>query len=70
MGVWDFVSMRGGMLVLAFLALLGPACAEEAGDQSTDAEASATAVTKDGIALAALEVAAESKGPYHYTTHS
>ena len=70
MGVWGFVSMRGGMLVLAFLALLGPACAEEAGDQSTDAEAQATAVTKDGIAMAALEVAAQSEGPQHYITHS
>src|SRR5665811_781651 len=70
MGVWGFVSMRGGMRVLAFLAASRPAWAEEGGDQSTDAEAQATAVTKDGIAMAALEVAAQSEGPQHYITHS
>jgi len=70
MGVLGSVSMRGGMLVLAFLVLLGPAYADEASDKSTGAEDSAAAVTTDGIAMAALEVAAQSKGPQHYITHS
>src|SRR5688572_19337306 len=70
MGDWGFVSMRGSMLVLAFLALIGPAYADEANVQSADDENSTAHAAHNGIALAALEVAAQSEGPLHHTTHS
>jgi len=69
MGAWGYHSMRGGMLVLAFLALLGPAYADEAGSQSAGKSPTADAA-QSGIAQAALEVAAQSAEPYRYTTHS
>lgn len=70
MGAWGFVSMRGGMLVLAFLALLGPAYAGESSEQLVSTEASTADAATSGIAQAALEVAAQSAGPQHYTTSS
>ena len=70
MGAWGFLSMRGSMLVLAFLALVGPANADEAGVQSADESFSAVDVTESGSALAAIAIAAESTGPQRYTTQS
>ena len=63
MGAWSFISMRGGMLVLALLAFFGPAQADEAGDQSVSTDVSRADAAHSGIALAALEVAAQSAGP-------
>jgi spore germination cell wall hydrolase CwlJ-like protein len=70
MGDSGFLSMRGGLFVLALLALFGPAYADEAGDKSAKADESIAGAAQSGIALAALEVAAQSDGPFHYTTYS
>lgn len=63
MGVWGSVSMRGGMLVLGFLTLLGPAYAEESTDSPASSPTPAATAALKGIELAALEVAAQSNAP-------
>jgi spore germination cell wall hydrolase CwlJ-like protein len=70
MGVWGSVSMRGGMLVLALLALLTPAYADETSVQAAGTDVPVVDAAQNGIALAALEVAAQSAGPLRYTTYS
>jgi spore germination cell wall hydrolase CwlJ-like protein len=58
------------MLVLAFLALLGPAYAEGASEQPVSTEASTADAAQGGIALAALAVAAQSASPRYYSAYS
>jgi spore germination cell wall hydrolase CwlJ-like protein len=64
MGVWGSVSMRGGVLVLGFLAMLGPASADESAEQSASSPTSAAATALKGVEFAALEVAAQSNAPH------
>lgn len=70
MGVWALFSVRGGTFVLALLALLVPAYAEEASEQSAGSEVSTADAAEGGVALAAVALAAQSTGPQRYTTHS
>jgi spore germination cell wall hydrolase CwlJ-like protein len=65
-----FIGVCGGMLVLAFLGLLGPVHAEEASKKFESLDISVSDAADNGVAQAALAAVAQSTGRHMYIKHS